>query len=51
MDLMVQVQTILEVVREVLTKILSNDFRTRMKVTVLSRNMRKRKTLMDGTTL
>ena len=50
MDSVVQVQVVLEVVQQHRILMLNNAFRTRMKVIVPSRNMRKRKILMDGTT-
>ena len=50
MDSMVQLQGIIGIVQQHRTATLNNDFKMRMKVTVPSRNMRKRKTLTDGTT-
>ena len=50
MDSVVQLQGIIGIVQQHRTATLNNDFRTRMKVIVPSRNMRKRKTLTDGTT-
>ena len=51
MDSVVQLQGIIEIVQQHRTATLNNDFKMRMKVTVPSKNMRKRKTLTDGTTL
>ena len=50
MDSVVQLQGIIGIVQQHRTATLNNDFRTRMKVIVPSRNMRKRKTLTGGTT-